>query len=574
MTKARRGPSLVQARSPPGNKNHNHFHSLQRRNINTNPHINSNNDGPEPHHQHHQHHNRQAPDAAPTPAADSALVTHVVQTVSVIQIVDGNGVPVRVQTQFAEPATVVIDPVAGVTVDYSVYQAAGGIPTAQPEPPATPAPGEVQPGSAPKPAAEPAVDPAPVPQTDSLPYPETNPPPETVPLESSSVLTPAIPSDETVPPTFPPTPMSSEVPLESQDQLPTSAPLTTPPLAFPTLSAGSNSTIPGSKSIQQSRYGNNNSSSLHLLAESGSASSSPYSFLSNSDASSSSLPTTTTSYFTTTSSLASSTGASLSGFYSTASGASGAGGVGGSTPSATATADQDADEAPVETGMVVGSVVGSIAGAALIVFLVLFALKMRKRQQGRVMLGDGNSTNTRGMLTGPNGPPGGNSGASAMVQRSLGLGSAALAGLGAKRASRQASEQPEEAGERGFYRVSGRKLPPVLQAGGDGYTDPRMSVVSNDESVYYRQSTTFFDDPASGSTAPRLALGSPMRPVSGVPIMRSGPARTPVQESNPFADPAPPSHLMVPPLRDAVGRSLTSQDGSRGSVSRFTEEIR
>lgn len=224
--------------------------------------------------------------------------------------------------------------------------------------------------------------------------------------------------------------------------------------------------------------------------------------------------------------------------------------------------------------MVVGSVVGSIAGAALIVFLVLFALKMRKRQQGRVMLGDGSSTNTRGMLMGPNGPSGGNNGASAMVQRSLGLGSATLAGLGAKRASRQAAEQPEEAGERSFYRVSGRKLPPVLQAGGDGYTDPRMSVVSNDESVYYRQSTTFFDDPASGSTAPRLALGSPMRPVSGVPIMRSGPARTPVQESNPFADPAPPSRLMVPPLRDAVGRSLTSQDGSRGSVSRFTEEIR
>ncbi|EEY14129.1 conserved hypothetical protein [Verticillium alfalfae VaMs.102] len=345
MTKARRGPSLIQARSPPGNKNHNHFHSLQRRSINTNPHINSNNDGSEPHHQHHQHHNRQAPDAAPTPAADSALVTHVVQTVSVIQIVDGNGVPVRVQTQFAEPATVVVDPVAGVTVDYSVYQAAGGIPTAQPEPPATPAPGEVQPGSAPKPAAEPACRSSTGPSDGFSSFtPETNPPPETR--------------------------------------------------------------------------------------------------------------------------------------------------------------------------------------------------------------------------------------ASAMVQRSLGLGSAALAGLGAKRASRQASEQPEEAGERGFYRVSGRKLPPVLQAGGDGYTDPRMSVVSNDESVYYRQSTTFFDDPASGSTAPRLALGSPMRPVSGVPIMRSGPARTPVQESNPFADPAPPSHLMVPPLRDAVGRSLTSQDGSRGSVSRFTEEIR
>ncbi|KAM0278653.1 hypothetical protein ACHAQH_005040 [Verticillium albo-atrum] len=568
MTKARRVPSLAQARGSPSNSNHDHFHSLHRRRVNTNTDNNISNDGPEPHH--HQHHQRRAPDTAPTPVVDSALVTHVVQTVSVIQIVDRNGSPVRVQTQFAEPATVVIDPVAGVTVDYSVYQATGAFPTAQPEAPATPDPGEAQP----EPAPEPAAEPAPVPETEPLPYPETDPLPETVPLDPSSVLISEIPSDETALPTAHPAPMSSEVSLESQDQLPTSAPSTTPPLAFPTLSAGSNSTNPSSNTLRESAYGNSNSTSFHLLAETGPASSSPSFLLSGFDSSSTSATTTTTSYFTTTSSLVSSTSASLSGSSNTASGTAGAGPIGDSSPSATAAVDQDGDGSPVETGMVVGSVVGSIAGAAILIFLVLFALKMRKRQQGRVMLGDNHGSNTRGMLTDAGGPSGGNGGTSAMVQRSLGFGSAALAGIGAKRASRQASEQPEAAGERGFYRVSGRKLPPVLQAGGDGYTDPRESVISNDESVYYRQSTTFFDDPASGSTAPRLALGSPMRPVSGVPIMRSGPARTPVQESNPFADPAPASHLAVPPTRDAVGRSLTSQDGSRASVSRFTEEIR
>ncbi|KAM0332999.1 hypothetical protein ACHAQA_001656 [Verticillium albo-atrum] len=581
MTNAQRGPSLAQARGSPSNSKHSHFHSLHRRSVHSNTDGNINNDVDpvvEPHHhQHQQHHNHQrdvvTPAADPTPVQNTALVTHVVQTVSVIQVVDANGAPVRVQTHYAEPATVVIDPVAGITVDISVFQATGGVPTAQPEAPAQPAPEEAQPEPAPEPAAEPAAEPAPVPETDASPYPETNPLPETVPPEPSSDLIPEIPSDETVPPTAPPAPMSSEVSVESQDQLPTSAPSTAPPLAFPSLGAGTNSTNPSSNTLRESAYANGNSSSLHLLAETASGSSSAYSLLSGSDSGSASATTTTTSYFTSTSSLVSSTGASLSGSSTSPSEVADAGGAGGSNPSATAAADQNGDDSPMETGMVVGSVVGSIAGAALLVFLVLFALKMRKRQQGRVMLGDNHGSNTRGMLTGPGGPSGDNGGGSAMVQRSLGFGSAALAGIGAKRASRRTSELPET-GERGFYRVSGRKLPPVLQSGGDGYTDPRESVVSNDESVYYRESTTFFDDPSSGSTAPRLALGSPMRPVSGVPIMRSGPARTPVQESNPFADPGPPPQLEVPPMRDAVGRSLTSQDGSRVSASRFTEEIR
>ena len=83
--------------------------------------------------------------------------------------------------------------------------------------------------------------------------------------------------------------------------------------------------------------------------------------------------------------------------------------------------------------------------------------------------------------------------------------------------------------------VSGKKLISVLQSGGDGYSDPRGSVMSG--SSYYR-------DSMFPNTLPpqRLQLGSPMRPESGVVIMRSGPGRTPIQEQNAFSFDSPHPH--------------------------------
>jgi hypothetical protein len=176
---------------------------------------------------------------------------------------------------------------------------------------------------------------------------------------------------------------------------------------------------------------------------------------------------------------------------------------------------------------------------------------------------DSGSPRTRGLLTGGDGPNNGGYGGTS-VQRSLSLYFAVPAALASKRFSRQSNQPSEpETSEKGFYRVSGRKLPSVFVNGGDGYTDPRESVVSG-TSTYYRGSQAF--EPPQDS--PRLALGSPMRPISGIPVMRSGPARTPVTEENPFADPP-----LTPPATDPIGRSLTSQDGSRGSGSRFTERV-
>jgi hypothetical protein len=117
--------------------------------------------------------------------------------------------------------------------------------------------------------------------------------------------------------------------------------------------------------------------------------------------------------------------------------------------------------------------------------------------------------------------------------------------------------------EKGFYRVSGKKLVSVLESGGDGYTDPHDSIGS--ASSYYRQSQAFSD-----SSNP-FQLGSPMRPVSGVPIYHDGAQRTPVQEHGPL--PPGQRHSVFPtalPVPDPVGRSF--RDGSRGSGSRFTED--
>lgn len=147
---------------------------------------------------------------------------------------------------------------------------------------------------------------------------------------------------------------------------------------------------------------------------------------------------------------------------------------------------------------------------------------------------------------------------------------AKLSGGGNKRAI-EAPPEPSPPQEKGFYRVSGRKLISVLESGGDGYSDPHDSIGSGGSSYHYRDSRAysqaFLDDP----THPPLQLGSPMRPVSGVMIMRDGPQRTPVEEHGPL----PPGHRpsafpALLPLPDPVGRSLAGRDGSRGS--RFTED--
>lgn len=179
-----------------------------------------------------------------------------------------------------------------------------------------------------------------------------------------------------------------------------------------------------------------------------------------------------------------------------------------------------------------------------------------------MLLGDGDSTvNGRGLSygTSPNGGGGG------MMERSAVFAvPAALAKLtGSKRSIETPAEPATQ--EKGFYRVSGRKLISVLESGGDGYSDPSDGIGG----TYYRDSQAFLD---SSNLAP-LQLGSPMRPQSGVPVFRDGPQRTAVREQAPLPPGYRPSAFPTTlPVPDALGRSFASRDGSRGSGSRFTED--
>ncbi|KAG5927290.1 hypothetical protein E4U42_002382 [Claviceps africana] len=208
---------------------------------------------------------------------------------------------------------------------------------------------------------------------------------------------------------------------------------------------------------------------------------------------------------------------------------------------------------------VIGGVVGSIAGIAVIGLLLMFFLRYKKRKGSGFLLDSQSGTTTRSL---GGFQSGGGSGA-AMAERSAASAAvaSALASLTGKRTS--PDPVPAAADERGFYRVAGRKLPSVLQSGGDGYTDPRASAASGN-SDYYRGSQAF--DPASNGSG-QLALGAPMRPVSGSPVMRSGPARVAVTES-PFIDPPYP----ITPT-SLSPRTLPSRDSLRGSGSRFHESF-
>ncbi|KAK7713739.1 hypothetical protein SLS63_011981 [Diaporthe eres] len=205
-------------------------------------------------------------------------------------------------------------------------------------------------------------------------------------------------------------------------------------------------------------------------------------------------------------------------------------------------------------------------------------LRLRKRGWCHLRLGDDKSITpaTRAVDAGPSGDGNGGggsggsgSGAYGTMQRSSAPYSVAssLAALAGKRSSRERSNTGSEMAERGFVRVSGKKLPPVLQYGGDGYSDPRDRSSLNSDATVYRDSMAIFNQ---SSSPQRLALGSPMRPESGVMVYNPGPAKTPVTGEVPktIDSPTLPRNSTLPPPDD-IGRTLAAQDHSHdGAASR------
>jgi hypothetical protein len=220
----------------------------------------------------------------------------------------------------------------------------------------------------------------------------------------------------------------------------------------------------------------------------------------------------------------------------------------------------------VSTSAVVGGVVGSIAGVAVIALLLLFLVKWKKNRNGALLsLGSGRDGAGDGADAVTGGPPSQPSGGMAERRSFIYAVPAALASLTGYKRSSQSSTT---GGERGFVRVSGRKLPSVIQTGGDGYgagiPDATLS-----GSSFYRDSHGFYGGPGT-PTFPDMETQRESGQI-GTPVMRPSPARTPVTEHGPFSAVPPPLNPL-PPLRpDVLGRSHPSQDGSH--ASRFTEEV-
>ncbi|KAI5461333.1 hypothetical protein BGZ63DRAFT_424229 [Mariannaea sp. PMI_226] len=502
---------------------------------------------------HSQQHHSQSHDASTDSKLEireiqTGYVTRVIQTISFVQVVDSTGAPIELQTLYGTPNTYVIDSGSGLTISASNPESSAAAP---PGPASNSVPTEnvaqSSVGMTPNQASASSVNTASVSAYALPPVDYSNP----VATPAATTSLSAAFQDKAVTPSHNAT--SSIISTTSSQSL---------------LTDITSTTAASSKKTTSEKDSTKTSESMHLKMVSSSTKS-----LTSSSATSVSSTATSLSTTDVSSTIFSETWTST--HYGDYQG--GGGNFGAPTtdaainPTSTAT---NSTNGPLSTQQkqVIGGVVGSIAGIAMLAVLVLLALKYKKRQSDRTLLGDDSAgTRTRALITGGNGSGG------AMTERSgpFGVAAAALAGMSPKRSSKA----PEPVGERGFYRVSGKKLPSVLRSGGDGYTDPRdtQSYHSNRESAasghtdYWRGSQAF--EPA-GDGLTRLALGTPMRPVSGVPIIRTGPARTAVKEENPFADPVPRPRPDSDALGDSIaGGSVRSLDGSGNSPSRFRERI-
>ncbi|KAM3442448.1 hypothetical protein MY4824_001042 [Beauveria thailandica] len=453
-----------------------------------------------------------AVDAAVASHADDATsyVTKVVQTVSIVQVVDYSGSPISSSTQYATPNTVVVDPRTGETKSQS------------------------------SPGFTIAVNPS------SL-----------VPGLGSSYPTPST--------------TTSTHHTTSTSSQPSSAPL--PSLSassFPTLSDPSNGTAWGNATVLSSTH--NSTIAPTTISQSSAvnyntsttlsnfrilSSSSETKSLSSSSSSSSSFSSSSSLSSTSISSSSSSSYSSICSSTPTWNSPTVVPTVEGSAETSSTASSSGSYPLTTQQKQIVGGVVGSIAGVAFLALLVMLAMRYKNKRNAESLSINRGSPGFAAL------PASGSDATNSMTERNGAAASvnAAFAAFASKRQSRGAPDASEvPSGERGFHRVSGRKLQSVLYTGGDGYSDPRVSTLSQ-----YSQSS----EPFNPGDAP-FALGSPMRPVSGVPIFRSGPARTPVTEANPFADPA-----LSPPM--AKNNSPPGRPGSsgsaRGSSSRFQESI-
>ncbi|KAI0157644.1 hypothetical protein GGR57DRAFT_51204 [Xylariaceae sp. FL1272] len=525
------GSSLPQTQRRSRQQSHVHYHNTH----------NVNHDSSRQHRSHHarsHNHDQRRILAERDEAAESTIV--IVQTISVLQITDASGATI-VQTL----------PSPDTTSPAGLSQTTDIVPVAT-TPATTASSSSLLDGSTTS-ATSSGDD---VDTLSAASYP-------------TAVDSTVIPSGSSMPTSFPTLSYASF----------TSAPLTPTPV-FPSITGASNSTAsvsgPGFSNSTASLYSSFTTSSetedgFSIFGSAGTSStrtsSSSVSSVSSSASTSSSPSTTTSSHVGTGTSTTTHSSHTIftSSYYPDATPLT-AGGNGltttASTPSATvAINNANGSDTTVSKATIAGSVVGAISGLVFLLLLATAFLRWKKRHPGIKLLG--NERGPQGMLAGaPSGPSGGgdaSGGDMAERRRSVPFAiPAALANLSQSRFSR--STVSSDGGERGFAKISGRKLPPVLQFGGDGYTDPRATMMS-DQSVDYRDSQFFFGDAAPS----RLAVGSPMLQETSTPVFHASPARTAVREEGPFGNPFSDDNAIShdPPRssdRSAFGRHRFTED--------------
>ncbi|OQE19862.1 hypothetical protein PENSTE_c014G04469 [Penicillium steckii] len=239
------------------------------------------------------------------------------------------------------------------------------------------------------------------------------------------------------------------------------------------------------------------------------------------------------------------------------------------------------------TSKIVGGVVGSVAGVALLLLLILFFFRRRSLQK-------------KGTQTLPSSDSGAREVAERRTSKDPLFNASYLAPAFVKRwrqstmSTKTESTVSSAPSERGFQKISGRKIPPVLTHGGDGFGGaPTGDSPTIPDSLIGLSPSSPGGPLSSPSHAPPTAtpFGMPLdtnvtrEAEENATPPRSRQVNLPVSSSVTFGSPTTvnPSHAIpqpqsaipvVPPRKDALGRSLPSYDGSRDSRgSRFTESL-
>ena len=240
-----------------------------------------------------------------------------------------------------------------------------------------------------------------------------------------------------------------------------------------------------------------------------------------------------------------------------------------SSPTSTPGAGSGGSSAPA-TPQLVGGIIGGIAGLAMILFLILVLFRWRRNRMG-----------TRRNISPPIPQtigPGGEPQTGTMTQRSSTAPIAAAGFFGRLRpvssqTAATAATTDTAPSERGFQKISGRKITSVLASGGDGFGD-NSATTGPSAPLPGPSSGSAAAVPGSFATPPPVVRPSPAHSLSGSSFYRDShgfyggvvPANEPSQTET---SSSPSTSPMYPAPIAAVARGITD----RGSPSRRPEEV-